>query len=102
VPSKLLTPTETAARTGLAVATLATRRSRGGDAPPFVYVGARVRYPEAGVERWIRARQKHRTARPGSVRAPRMPRPAPPNTAPPGAPPGCASSDTCASVQGRT
>lgn len=60
---KLLKTAEVAEMTGLASATLTTRRSKGGDAPPFIRMGARcVRYRLSDVLAWIEKQPTHRIA----------------------------------------
>lgn len=53
----LLTPTEVAQRTKLAVSTLAKRRVLGGG-PPYTKLGGRVVYDAADVDAWIAAQGK--------------------------------------------
>jgi predicted DNA-binding transcriptional regulator AlpA len=68
----LLDARQTAARTGLAVATLAKRRVNGGG-PPFIKLGARVLYEADDVDAWIAAHGKRRSTAdtPSAADAPR-------------------------------
>ena len=52
--NKLLTDHEVSRITGAARSTLAKMRLRG-DGPPFVRVGASVRYPEDSLRHWVAA-----------------------------------------------
>lgn len=54
----LLTPAQVAARCGLARSTLSKQRLRGGG-PPFVKIGAAVRYPDDALNAWIEAQPRY-------------------------------------------
>ena len=54
----LLSPPEVAERLGLARSTLAKLRVHGGG-PPYVKLGASVRYPEDALAEWIALRPRH-------------------------------------------
>lgn len=56
LPRELWTPTETAAVLGLSPRTLATWRSTGRHALPYVKVGRLVRYRAQDVAAWLQAR----------------------------------------------
>jgi predicted DNA-binding transcriptional regulator AlpA len=66
--SNLLDTRETAARAGLAPATLAKLRVRGGG-PPFVKLGAKVLYPETELHAWLEALQRRTST--GGANAPK-------------------------------
>lgn len=59
----LLDTISTAKRIGIASATLATMRVRGGG-PPFIKVGARALYPVADLEAWIASQPRKSTTAP--------------------------------------
>ena len=56
----LLTPAQLAARCGLALSTLAKMRLRG-DGPPYVKIGAAVRYRDDDVQAWLAAQPRRRS-----------------------------------------
>lgn len=56
----LLTPSQVAARCGLALSTLAKMRLRG-DGPPHLKIGAAVRYREDDVATWLDAQPRRRS-----------------------------------------
>lgn len=67
----LLTPAETAAELGLAVKTLANKRShpeRYGPGPRYVKAGRYVRYRRSAIDRWIEANTHDRTPMPDRAR----------------------------------
>lgn len=53
----LLTPVQLAIRCGLALSTLAKMRLRG-DGPPYVKIGAAVRYRDDDVQVWLAAQPR--------------------------------------------
>jgi hypothetical protein len=57
----LLTPKETASRYKVSLSWLAKARMRG-DGPPFIKVGRAVRYTEAGLQQWLKSRQRLSTS----------------------------------------
>ena len=58
---RLLIPNEAADRLRVSLSWLAKARMRG-DGPAFVRVGRSIRYPEAALLQWIRARQRLSTS----------------------------------------
>lgn len=58
--SRLLTPRETAALTGLSVSTLAKRRCLRSDGPRFVRIGRRIAYDPQDIADFV-SRHKHNT-----------------------------------------
>lgn len=54
--AELLTPEQAAAVLGLSVKTLATWRSTGRHALPFIRCGARIRYQRADLDAWLAGR----------------------------------------------
>ena len=56
----LLSPPQVAERLGLARSTLAKLRVHGGG-PPYLKLGASVRYPEDALSDWIAARPRHQS-----------------------------------------
>lgn len=63
----LLTPAQVADRCGLARSTLAKQRLRGGG-PPFVKIGAAVRYPADSLAAWIEAQPRYTSTADASTR----------------------------------
>ncbi|MCY1282002.1 Helix-turn-helix domain protein [compost metagenome] len=61
-PADLMTPEQAAQALGLSVKTLATWRSTGRHALPFIRCGARIRYRRADLAAWLQGRQSTRTA----------------------------------------
>lgn len=61
-PAELLTPEQAAQALGLSAKTLATWRSTGRHALPFIRCGARIRYRRADLVAWLAARQSTSTA----------------------------------------
>lgn len=61
-PASLLTPEQAATVLGLSVKTLATWRSTGRHALPFIRCGARIRYQRADLDAWLADRQHTSTA----------------------------------------
>lgn len=61
-PTELLTPEQAAQTLGLSAKTLATWRSTGRHALPFIRCGARIRYRRADLAAWLSARQSTSTA----------------------------------------
>ncbi|MGK4341145.1 helix-turn-helix domain-containing protein [Ectopseudomonas oleovorans] len=64
-PDALLTPEQAAEELGLSVKTLATWRSTGRHALPYIRVGARIRYRRADLDAWLASRQRTSTAAQG-------------------------------------
>lgn len=60
--SDLLTPEQAAQLLGLSLKTLATWRSTGRHALPFIRCGARIRYRRSDLAAWLCARQSTSTA----------------------------------------
>lgn len=60
-PAELLTPEQAAGVLGLSVRTLATWRSTGRHALPFIRCGARIRYRRGDLAAWLQGRQHTRT-----------------------------------------
>ena len=58
----LLTPQQAAEVLGLSVKTLATWRSTGRNALPYIRVGARIRYSVADLEDWLNTRARTHTS----------------------------------------
>ncbi|WP_318656998.1 helix-turn-helix domain-containing protein [Pseudomonas aeruginosa] len=56
-PEALLTPERAAQMLGLSVKTLATWRSTGRHALPFIRCGARIRYRRSDLAAWLQERQ---------------------------------------------
>ncbi|HEJ5823212.1 helix-turn-helix domain-containing protein [Pseudomonas aeruginosa] len=56
-PETLLTPEQAAQMLGLSVKTLATWRSTGRHALPFIRCGARIRYRRSDLAAWLQERQ---------------------------------------------
>lgn len=61
-PDRLLTPEQLATKLDLSVKTLATWRSCGRHALPYIRVGGRIRYRRADVDAWLASRQRTSTA----------------------------------------
>ncbi|GLO20089.1 hypothetical protein PPUJ20188_34860 [Pseudomonas putida] len=61
-PADLLTPEQAAKFLGLSVKTLATWRSTGRHALPFIRCGARIRYQRAELDAWLAKRHHTSTA----------------------------------------
>ncbi|MBH3417873.1 helix-turn-helix domain-containing protein [Pseudomonas putida] len=61
-PANLLTPEQAAKFLGLSVKTLATWRSTGRHALPFIRCGARIRYQRAELDAWLAKRHQTSTA----------------------------------------
>jgi excisionase family DNA binding protein len=61
-PGNFLTPEQAAQVLGLSVKTLATWRSTGRHAVPYIRVGARIRYRRAALDAWLADRQRTSTA----------------------------------------
>lgn len=61
-PADLLPPEQAAHVLGLSVKTLATWRSTGRNALPFIRCGARIRYRRSDLAAWLLARQSTSTA----------------------------------------
>tara|TARA_R110000868_G_scaffold41074_2_gene140769 strand:- start:3430 stop:3687 length:258 start_codon:yes stop_codon:yes gene_type:complete len=61
-PGHFLTPEQAAQVLGLSVKTLATWRSTGRHALPYIRVGARIRYRRAALDAWLADRQRTSTA----------------------------------------
>lgn len=61
-PADLLTPERAAEVLGLSVKTLATWRSTGRNALPFIRCGSRIRYRLADLATWLQVRQGTCTA----------------------------------------
>ncbi|MCY1406271.1 Helix-turn-helix domain protein [compost metagenome] len=61
-PETLLTPEQAALVLGLSVKTLATWRSTGRYALPFIRCGGRIRYRRADLAAWLADRQRIGTA----------------------------------------
>ena len=80
-PVQLLTQDQVAEWLQVSPATLKTWRTRGGG-PPAVKIGSVVRYDQAEVAAWLRARAEARTQAPPRRRSPRPARPAPAPAAP--------------------
>jgi len=59
--SAVLTPDEVAGRLKLSSSWLAKARMRG-DGPPFIKLGKAIRYPEADLIQWMKARQRLSTS----------------------------------------
>lgn len=59
--SELLTPEEAALHLGVSSRTLATWRSTGRHALPYVKVGARVRYRRQDLDTWLTSRMHEHT-----------------------------------------
>jgi len=57
----VLTPKETSNRFKVSLSWLAKARMRG-DGPPFIKVGRAIRYTEAGLQQWMKARQRLSTS----------------------------------------
>ena len=57
----LLTPKETAERLKVSTSWLAKARMHG-DGPPFIRIGRAIRYPEAALIQWMKARQRLSTS----------------------------------------
>lgn len=66
-PEALLTPEQAAQVLGLSVKTLATWRSTGRHALPFIRCGARIRYQRTALAAWLEGRQRTGTAMQGVV-----------------------------------
>ncbi|MHB0817275.1 helix-turn-helix domain-containing protein [Stutzerimonas stutzeri] len=66
-PDSLLTPGQLATKLDLSLKTLATWRSTGRHALPYIRVGGRIRYRRADVDAWLTDRQRTSTAVPGVV-----------------------------------
>lgn len=64
-PETLLTPEQAAQMLRLSVKTLATWRSTGRHALPFIRCGARIRYRRADLAAWLQERQS--SGAPGAV-----------------------------------
>jgi excisionase family DNA binding protein len=64
-PEALLTPERAAAELGLSVKTLATWRSTGRHALPFIRCGSRIRYRRADLDSWLAGRLRPGTAAQG-------------------------------------
>jgi predicted DNA-binding transcriptional regulator AlpA len=58
VEDKLLTPKEVAALLGLKEITLASRRCRTPQDPPYVKYCGQIRYPQSQLEQWLRDQQE--------------------------------------------
>lgn len=61
-PEALLTPVQAAQTLGLSVKTLATWRSTGRHALPFIRCGSRIRYQRTALYAWLASRQRTSTA----------------------------------------
>lgn len=61
-PETLLTPEQAAQVLGLSVKTLATWRSTGRQALPFIRCGGRVRYRRSDVAAWLESRARTSTS----------------------------------------
>jgi hypothetical protein len=57
----VVTPKEAADRYKVSLSWLAKARMRG-DGPPFIKVGRAVRYTEAGLQQWLKSRQRLSTS----------------------------------------
>jgi len=57
----LLTAKEAATLLKVSVSWLAKARMRG-DGPPYICIGRSIRYTEAGLIQWMKARQRHSTS----------------------------------------
>lgn len=57
---RLLTPRELSALIALAQQTIYNRRTTGGDLPPAIVLGRRVRFKVADVQQWM---ERHRESR---------------------------------------
>lgn len=64
-PDGLLSPEQAAQHMGLSVKTLATWRSTGRHALPFIRCGSRIRYRRADLDAWLASRQHTGTAAQG-------------------------------------
>lgn len=63
-PADLLTPEQAAQLLGLSDRTLATWRSTGRHALPYIRVGGRIRYSKAALTAWFQSRQRTSTTTP--------------------------------------
>ncbi len=63
-PADLLTPEQAAQLLGMSDRTLATWRSTGRHALPYIRVGGRIRYSKAALTAWFQSRQRTSTATP--------------------------------------
>jgi hypothetical protein len=61
IPRMLLLPSDTATALGVTVGTLAKWRLAGGG-PPYLKVGARVRYDSVDLETWLAAKRRVSTS----------------------------------------
>lgn len=61
-PETLMTPQQAAQVLGLSVKTLATWRSTGRHALPFIRCGGRVRYRRSDVDAWLESQSRTSTA----------------------------------------
>lgn len=60
-PADLLTPEQAAQLLGMSDRTLATWRSTGRHALPYIRVGGRIRYSKAALTAWLESRQRTST-----------------------------------------
>jgi len=60
-PAILLTPEQVSERTGIPVATLANRRVKGVNSPPFIRIGSRVYYDANDLAAWVASLPRQRS-----------------------------------------
>ena len=64
---RLLTPRELSALIALALRTIYNRRATGGDLPPAIVLGRRVRFKLSDVHHWMDCHKEDRTALPATT-----------------------------------
>lgn len=63
---RLLTPLELSALVALALRTIYNRRATGGDLPPAIVIGGRLRFKTADVEHWLEKHKENRNKHAGT------------------------------------